>query len=164
MVINPYKRFPIYTNRVVQMYRGRRRNEVPPHLFAISDGAYTEMLTSEYHCLCTVHRPLSLGCPTSSSNLLQSFSLLHVRGIVSCISKRQNRRIDQLVRGCGCGCMQRPFVCATVLVDINTAVLVCTVRRALAQFRLRRPLSRKQNSWWLAATGESGGKLNLPTE
>ncbi|KAI2797772.1 TRAFAC class myosin-kinesin ATPase super [Blomia tropicalis] len=46
VVINPYKRFPIYTNRVVQMYRGRRRNEVPPHLFAISDGAYTEMLTS----------------------------------------------------------------------------------------------------------------------
>jgi myosin heavy subunit len=48
VVINPYKRFPIYTNRVVQMYRGKRRNEVPPHLFAIADGAYTEMLTSEY--------------------------------------------------------------------------------------------------------------------
>ncbi len=30
------------------MYRGKRRNEVPPHLFAIADGAYTEMLTSEY--------------------------------------------------------------------------------------------------------------------
>ena len=29
------------------MYRGRRKNEVPPHLFAISDGAYTEMLTSK---------------------------------------------------------------------------------------------------------------------
>jgi myosin heavy chain 6/7 len=46
VVINPYKRFPIYTNRVVQMYRSKRRTEVPPHLFAISDGAYTEMLTN----------------------------------------------------------------------------------------------------------------------
>ncbi|CAG2103666.1 unnamed protein product, partial [Medioppia subpectinata] len=46
VVINPYKRFPIYTNRVVQMYRGKRKTEVPPHLFAISDGAYTEMLTN----------------------------------------------------------------------------------------------------------------------
>ncbi|XP_054160100.1 myosin heavy chain, muscle-like isoform X3 [Oppia nitens] len=46
VVINPYKRYPIYTNRVVQMYRGRRKTEVPPHLFAISDGAYTEMLTN----------------------------------------------------------------------------------------------------------------------
>ena len=40
VVINPYKRYPIYTNRVVAMYIGKRRNEVPPHLFAISEGAY----------------------------------------------------------------------------------------------------------------------------
>merc|ERR1711970_137486 len=44
VVINPYKRYPIYTNRVVQMYIGKRRNEVPPHLFAISDGAYQQMM------------------------------------------------------------------------------------------------------------------------
>ena len=44
MVINPYKRYPIYTNRVVQMYIGKRRNEVPPHLFAASDGAYQQMM------------------------------------------------------------------------------------------------------------------------
>lgn len=29
------------------MYRGKRRNEVPPHLFAISDGAYVNMLTNK---------------------------------------------------------------------------------------------------------------------
>ncbi|KAG1661467.1 Myosin heavy chain, muscle [Nymphon striatum] len=44
VAINPYKRYPIYTNRVVQIYKGKRRNEVPPHIFAISDGAYTAML------------------------------------------------------------------------------------------------------------------------
>ena len=44
MVINPYKRYPIYTNTVVKMYIGKRRNEVPPHLFAISDGAYAQMM------------------------------------------------------------------------------------------------------------------------
>ncbi|KAK2711652.1 hypothetical protein QYM36_012690 [Artemia franciscana] len=46
VAINPYKRYPIYTNRVVQIYKGRRRNEVPPHIFAISDGAYSDMLTN----------------------------------------------------------------------------------------------------------------------
>lgn len=30
------------------MYRGKRRTEVPPHLFAISDGAYTDMLSSKF--------------------------------------------------------------------------------------------------------------------
>ena len=29
MVINPYKRYPIYTERTCQMYIGKRRNEVP---------------------------------------------------------------------------------------------------------------------------------------
>merc|ERR1711872_362989 len=46
IVINPYKRYPIYTNRVVKLYIGKRRNEVPPHLFAISDGAYQQMSTN----------------------------------------------------------------------------------------------------------------------
>ncbi|XP_062706928.1 myosin heavy chain, muscle isoform X19 [Aedes albopictus] len=46
VVINPYKRWPLYTLRVAKMYRGKRRNEVPPHLFAVSDGAYVNMLTN----------------------------------------------------------------------------------------------------------------------
>ncbi|XP_059351924.1 myosin heavy chain, muscle-like isoform X14 [Daphnia carinata] len=46
VAINPYKRFPIYTNRVIKMYIGKRRNEVPPHIFCISDGAYMDMLTN----------------------------------------------------------------------------------------------------------------------
>lgn len=29
------------------MYRGKRRNEVPPHLFAISDGAYVDMMQNK---------------------------------------------------------------------------------------------------------------------
>nr|XP_053645271.1 myosin heavy chain, muscle-like [Cherax quadricarinatus] len=44
IAVNPYKRYPIYTNRVVKIYQGKRRNEVPPHLFAISDGAYMNMM------------------------------------------------------------------------------------------------------------------------
>jgi len=44
VAINPYKRYPIYTNRATKIYIGKRRNEVPPHIFAISDGAYMDML------------------------------------------------------------------------------------------------------------------------
>ncbi|XP_019882391.1 myosin heavy chain, muscle isoform X5 [Camponotus floridanus] len=46
VAINPYKRFPVYTHRCAKLYRGKRRNEVPPHIFAISDGAYVNMLTN----------------------------------------------------------------------------------------------------------------------
>ncbi|VDD93269.1 unnamed protein product, partial [Enterobius vermicularis] len=44
VVINPYKRLPIYTDSVAQMYMGKRRTEMPPHLFAVSDEAYRNML------------------------------------------------------------------------------------------------------------------------
>ncbi len=47
VVVNPYKRFPIYTPTVVKLYLGKRRNEVPPHLFAIADGGYRNMLQSK---------------------------------------------------------------------------------------------------------------------
>lgn len=44
MVINPYKRLPIYTDSVAHMFMGKRKSEMPPHLFAVSDEAYRSML------------------------------------------------------------------------------------------------------------------------
>merc|ERR1712168_307292 len=44
VAINPYKRLPIYLDEVIQWYRGKRRTEMPPHLFAIVDNAYSNIL------------------------------------------------------------------------------------------------------------------------
>ena len=44
VVVNPYKRYPLYTHRVCKIYIGKRRNKVPPHLWAIAEGAYRNML------------------------------------------------------------------------------------------------------------------------
>jgi myosin protein heavy chain len=44
VVVNPYKRLPIYTDSVARIYIGKRKNEVPPHLWAISDEAFRNML------------------------------------------------------------------------------------------------------------------------
>merc|ERR1711913_170085 len=46
VVVNPYKRYPIYTATCVKLYLGKRRNEVPPHLWAITETAYRNMLTN----------------------------------------------------------------------------------------------------------------------
>ena len=46
VVVNPYKRYPIYTPTVVRIYLGKRRNEVPPHLWAITETAYRNMLVN----------------------------------------------------------------------------------------------------------------------
>jgi len=46
IAINPYKRFPIYTLRTMELYVGKRRNECWPHIFAIAEGAYQGMNNS----------------------------------------------------------------------------------------------------------------------
>ena len=39
-----FQRFPIYTQRTMEIYMGKRRNEVPPHIFAIAEGAFQGMM------------------------------------------------------------------------------------------------------------------------
>merc|ERR1712142_1163562 len=46
IAINHYKRFPIYTLRTMEIYVGKRRNECPPHIFAIAEGAYQGMMNT----------------------------------------------------------------------------------------------------------------------
>ncbi|OON14868.1 myosin head [Opisthorchis viverrini] len=44
VVINPYKRLPIYNDEIIEWYKGKRRHERPPHIYAIADAAYRNML------------------------------------------------------------------------------------------------------------------------
>merc|ERR1712241_441862 len=46
IAINPYKRFPIYTLRTMELYVGKRRTECWPHIFAIAEGSYQGMQLS----------------------------------------------------------------------------------------------------------------------
>ncbi|KAM9208921.1 LOW QUALITY PROTEIN: uncharacterized protein MYH16 [Dugong dugon] len=44
VTVNPYKWLPINGARVANMYKRKKRTEMPPHLFSISDNAYHDML------------------------------------------------------------------------------------------------------------------------
>lgn len=44
VVINPYKYLPIYNEEIVNMYKGKKRHEMPPHIYAITDTAYRSMM------------------------------------------------------------------------------------------------------------------------
>jgi len=44
VAVNPYFKIQIYTDQYIQNYRGKKRSEMPPHIYATSDMAYLDML------------------------------------------------------------------------------------------------------------------------
>ena len=43
VAINPYQNLPLYSDAIVHQYRGKRRDENPPHIFAIAERAWINM-------------------------------------------------------------------------------------------------------------------------
>ncbi|NXK85737.1 MYH11 protein, partial [Formicarius rufipectus] len=62
VVINPYKQLPIYSEKIIDMYKGKKRHEMPPHIYAIADTAYRSMLQERVDQLptffCVIFFPL----------------------------------------------------------------------------------------------------------
>ncbi|OAD73612.1 hypothetical protein PHYBLDRAFT_71839 [Phycomyces blakesleeanus NRRL 1555(-)] len=44
VAINPYRHLPIYEEDCLQAYKGRRRGEMAPHIYAVADQAYHDMV------------------------------------------------------------------------------------------------------------------------
>ncbi|XP_063058271.1 myosin-11a isoform X2 [Engraulis encrasicolus] len=55
VVVNPYKMLPIYSEKIIEMYKGKKRHEVPPHIYSITDNAYRNMMQNreDQSILCT---------------------------------------------------------------------------------------------------------------
>lgn len=70
VVVNPYKNLPIYTESIVDMYRGKKRHEMPPHIYAISEAAYRSMLQGISPCL-TLPQPTSPSLHVTSDPAIQ---------------------------------------------------------------------------------------------
>ncbi|XP_071512369.1 myosin heavy chain, muscle-like isoform X1 [Panulirus ornatus] len=97
VVINPYKRYPIYTNRVVKIYQGKRRNEVPPHLFAISDGAYMNMLQGGENQSMLITGESGAGKTENTKKVLSYFANVGASTKKSTEEKKQNLE-DQIIQ------------------------------------------------------------------
>ena len=71
VVVNPYKRYPLYTHRVCKIYLGKRRNECPPHLWAIAEGAYRNMLQNKKNNAMLITGESGAGKTEASKNMMQ---------------------------------------------------------------------------------------------
>ncbi|CAK7318384.1 MYH13 [Vulpes lagopus] len=75
VTVNPYKWLPVYNPEVVTAYRGKKRQEAPPHIFSISDNAYQFMLTDRDN-----HGESGAGKTVNTKRVIQYFATIAVTG------------------------------------------------------------------------------------
>lgn len=98
VAINPYKRFPVYTNRCAKMYRGKRRNEVPPHIFAISDGAYVDMLTNHVNQSMLITGESGAGKTENTKKVIAYFATVGASTKKDATAEKKGSLEDQVVQ------------------------------------------------------------------
>lgn len=81
--INPFHYFPIYNPKFVQMYQARKLHELPPHIFAIADAAYQNMMASKLNQCIVISGESGSGKTENANFLLHHLSALSQRGFYS---------------------------------------------------------------------------------
>ncbi|XP_031432510.1 myosin-4-like [Clupea harengus] len=76
VTVNPYKWLPVYNPEVVAGYRGKKRQEVPPHIFSISDNAYQFMLTDRENQSILITGESGAGKTVNTKRVIQYFATI----------------------------------------------------------------------------------------
>eukprot|EP00061_Rhincodon_typus_P018438 g47607.t1 len=80
VTVNPYKWLPVYDPAVVTAYRGKKRQEAPPHIFSISDNAYQFMLTDRENQSILITGESGAGKTVNTKRVIQYFASIAASG------------------------------------------------------------------------------------
>ncbi|XP_015269822.1 PREDICTED: myosin-4-like [Gekko japonicus] len=80
VTVNPYKWLPVYNPEVVNAYRGKKRQEAPPHIFSISDNAYQSMLTDRENQSILITGESGAGKTVNTKRVIQYFATIATTG------------------------------------------------------------------------------------
>uniref|UniRef100_H2Y4B9 Myosin motor domain-containing protein n=1 Tax=Ciona savignyi TaxID=51511 RepID=H2Y4B9_CIOSA len=80
VTVNPYKMLPVYAPYVIAAYKGKRRTEMPPHLYSIADNAYTEMLMNRENQSMLITGESGAGKTVNTKKVIQYFALVAAFG------------------------------------------------------------------------------------
>ncbi|XP_042564778.1 myosin-1B-like [Clupea harengus] len=100
VTVNPYKWLPVYNPEVVNAYRGKKRMEVPPHIFALSDNAYQFMLTDRENQSILITGESGAGKTVNTKRVIQYFATIAVSGDKKkdFVSKMKGTLEDQIIQ------------------------------------------------------------------
>uniref|UniRef100_A0A3Q2WRW6 Myosin heavy chain, fast skeletal muscle-like n=1 Tax=Haplochromis burtoni TaxID=8153 RepID=A0A3Q2WRW6_HAPBU len=101
VTVNPYKWLPVYNQEVVVAYRGKKRQEAPPHIFSISDNAYQSMLTDRENQSILITGESGAGKTVNTKRVIQYFATIAGSGDrkkdAAATGKLQGNLEDQII-------------------------------------------------------------------
>ncbi|CAJ1080502.1 myosin heavy chain%2C fast skeletal muscle-like [Xyrichtys novacula] len=101
VTVNPYKWLPVYNQEVVVAYRGKKRQEAPPHIFSISDNAYQFMLTDRENQSILITGESGAGKTVNTKRVIQYFATIAGTGEkkkdAAAAGKLQGNLEDQII-------------------------------------------------------------------
>ncbi|NWW39555.1 MYH1B protein, partial [Panurus biarmicus] len=109
VTVNPYKWLPVYNPEVVLAYRGKKRQEAPPHIFSISDNAYQFMLTGT---LC-----FSLGLGSGESGAGKTVNTKRVIQYFATIAASGDKKKEEQTSGKMQGTLEDQIISANPLLE-----------------------------------------------
>ncbi|KAK5895237.1 hypothetical protein CesoFtcFv8_011849 [Champsocephalus esox] len=80
VAVNPYKWLPVYSTQVIAAYKGRRRLETPPHIYAVADNAYTDLLKNRENQSMLITGESGAGKTVNTKRVIQYFAIVAALG------------------------------------------------------------------------------------
>merc|ERR1711981_967704 len=80
VTVNPYKMLPVYGEKMIDCYRGKRRTEMPPHLYSVADTAYSNMVRDRDNQSMLITGESGAGKTVNTKKVIQYFSLVAAGG------------------------------------------------------------------------------------
>ena len=85
VAVNPFRFFPIYNPKYARLYcQSRRLGSLPPHIFAIADVTYHNMLRIKENQCIVISGESGSGKTESTNFLLHHLTTLSQKGSTSC--------------------------------------------------------------------------------
>ncbi|KAJ3407393.1 Myosin type-2 heavy chain 1, partial [Chytridiales sp. JEL 0842] len=97
IAMNPFQRLPLYSPDIMREYSGKRRGELEPHLFAVAEEAYRNMIREKKNQSIIVSGESGAGKTQSAKYIMRYFA------IVDDLEKKFQGSSDQLNGGSGAG-------------------------------------------------------------
>merc|ERR1712066_592978 len=80
VTVNPYKMLPVYGQKMIDCYRGKRKTEMPPHLYCVADTAYQNMLIDRHNQSMLITGESGAGKTVNTKKVIQYFSMVAASG------------------------------------------------------------------------------------